>query len=157
MLWVCDNLFLFSHPGKRILFLPWGPHFRVSCVLCVLSCFSCVPSCVTPWTVAHQVPLSMEFSRQKLWSGLLCPPPRDLHDPGIEPASLMSPALTGGFFTASTTWEAPERSYIPQTPTYKLFSAFLSKSLSLSIFLWFCNQLDNGNYRRGSLRLKWIH
>ena len=34
------------------------------------------------------------------------PRPGDLHDPGIEPASLMSPALTGGFFTTSATWEA---------------------------------------------------
>ena len=39
----------------------------------------------TPWTVAHQAPLSMEFSRQKYWSGLPCPPPEDLPDPGIEP------------------------------------------------------------------------
>ena len=38
-----------------------------------------------------------EFSRQEYWSGLLCPPPRDLPNPGIKPAS---PALTGGFFTA---------------------------------------------------------
>ena len=59
----------------------------------------------TPWTVAHQAPLSMGLSRQEYWSGLPCPPPGDLPDPGIEPASLMSPALGGGFFTTSTTWE----------------------------------------------------
>ena len=47
----------------------------------------------------------MGFSRQKYWSGLPCPPSGDLPDPGIEPSSLMSPALTGGFFTTSTTWE----------------------------------------------------
>ena len=41
----------------------------------------------------------MEFSRQKSWSGLLFPTPRDLPDPGIEPMSLESPALVGGFFT----------------------------------------------------------
>ena len=52
-------------------------------------------SFVTPWTVAHQAPLSMEFSRQEYWSGLPCPPSGDLPDPGIE---LMSPALAGGFF-----------------------------------------------------------
>ena len=45
------------------------------------------------------------FSRQEYWSGFLCPPPRDLPDPGIEPVSLMSPALAGGFFTTSATWE----------------------------------------------------
>ena len=58
----------------------------------VLSCFSRVQLCVTLWTIAHQVPLSMGFSRQEYWSGLLCPPPGDLPSPGTEPASLISPA-----------------------------------------------------------------
>ena len=56
------------------------------------SCFSCVQLFETPWTVAHQAPLSMGFSRQAYWSGLLWPPPGDLPDPGIEPESLESPA-----------------------------------------------------------------
>ena len=55
--------------------------------------------CATPWTVAHQAPLSMGFSRQESWSGLPCPPPGDHPRPGTEPASLMSPALAGRFFT----------------------------------------------------------
>ena len=50
----------------------------------------------TPWTVACQAPLSMRFSKQEYWSGLPCPSPGDLPNPGIEPAS---PALAGGFFT----------------------------------------------------------
>ena len=45
----------------------------------------------------------MEFSRPEYWNGLLFPPPGD---PGIEPVSVESPALTGGFFTTSATWEA---------------------------------------------------
>ena len=49
----------------------------------------------------------MGFSRQEYWSGLLFPSLGDLPDPGIEPVSLISPALAGGFFTTSTTWEAP--------------------------------------------------
>ena len=48
------------------------------------------------------------FSRQEYWSGMPCPPPGDLPNPGIEPTSLMSPALAGGFFTTSATWEALE-------------------------------------------------
>ena len=48
----------------------------------------------------------MGFSRQEYWSGLPCSPPGDLPDPGIEPLSLLSPALAGGFLTASTLWEA---------------------------------------------------
>ena len=60
---------------------------------------------VAPWTVARQGPLSMGSSRQKHWSGLLCSPLEDLPDPGIEPMSLMSLALAGGFFTTGATWE----------------------------------------------------
>ena len=53
----------------------------------------------TPWTVARQVPLSMEFSRQEYWSGLPFPPPGDLPDAGNKPTFLASPALAGRFFT----------------------------------------------------------
>ena len=96
---------------------------------CMLSHFSRVQLFATLWTITHQVPLSMGFSRQEYWSGLPCPPPGDLPNPGIEPASLESPALAGrflagysswdcrsrtqlstiffSFFTTSTTWEAP--------------------------------------------------
>ena len=56
---------------------------------------------VTLWTVAHQAPLPMEFSRQEYWSGLPIPPPGDLPNPGIEPLSLMSPALADRLFTTS--------------------------------------------------------
>ena len=57
-------------------------------------------------TVAHKAPLSMKFSRQEYWSGWPCPPPGDLPHPGIEPTLLVSPALTGRFFTIRSTWEA---------------------------------------------------
>ena len=56
--------------------------------------------------VAHGAILPMGFSRQEHWSGMPCPPARDLPNPGIEPGSLTSPALAGGFFTTSATWEA---------------------------------------------------
>ena len=79
---------------------------------CLLSRFSCVWLFTTLWTVAQQAPLSMGFSRQKYSSGLPCPPPVDLPDAGIEPVSLMSLALAGGFFTTSTTWEAHIYVYI---------------------------------------------
>ena len=77
----------------------WGKSLRL-----ILRLSSCLAgsvhmggqSCLTPWTVAHQAPLSMEFSRQEYWSGLPCSPPGDLLYPGIEPAS---PALARGFFT----------------------------------------------------------
>ena len=47
----------------------------------------------------------MGFSKQEYWSGLPFSSPGDLPNPGIEPTSLLSPALAGGFFTTSTTWE----------------------------------------------------
>ena len=50
-------------------------------------------------TVAHQVPLPMEFSKQEYWRELLFSTPEDLLDPGIEPASFVSPAFAGRFFT----------------------------------------------------------
>ena len=65
--------------------------------------FSCVRLFETPWTVAHQPLLSTGFSRQEYWSGLPCHSPGDLPNPGIEPTSLMSPALAGRFFTTSAT------------------------------------------------------
>ena len=58
-------------------------------VLCAQS-LSCVRVFAMPWTVAHKAPLSMGFSRQEYWSGLPCPPPGGLPNPGIEPKS---PAL----------------------------------------------------------------
>ena len=68
-------------------------------MLCMLSHFSCVQLFATLWTIACQAPLSMGFSRQEYWSKLLFPPPRDLPNPEIQPASLTSPALAGRFFT----------------------------------------------------------
>ena len=77
---------------------------------CMLSHFSHVLLFVTLWTIAWQAALSMGFSRQEYWCGLPCPPPGDLPDPEMEPLSLISPALADGFFTTSTTWEAPRMS-----------------------------------------------
>ena len=82
----------------------------------MLSHFSPVQLFATPWTVAHQAPLSMGFSRQEYWSGLSCPPVEDLSDPGIEPASLMSPALSGKLFTTNATWEARVWAYSASSP-----------------------------------------
>ena len=64
----------------------------------MLNHFSHVQLFVTLWTVARQAPLSLRFSRQEYWSGVPGPPSGDLADPGIEPMSLMSPALAGGLF-----------------------------------------------------------
>ena len=76
-------------------------YIYVACLLSRVQLFA------TPWTVAHQVPLAMGFPRQEYWSGLPLPSPGDLPEAGIEPTSLVPPALAGRFFTTSATWEAP--------------------------------------------------
>ena len=73
--------------------------FINACCLVVSNSF------VIPWTVAHQAPLSVEFSRQEYWSGLPFSSPGDLPDPEIKPTSLKSRALAGGFFSTSYIWE----------------------------------------------------
>ena len=90
-----------QHPFKIKSLQKVGTEGTYACVLCHLSR---VQLFATRWTIACQAPLSMGFSRQEYWSGLPCPSPGDLPDPGIEPTSLRSPLLAGGFFTTSTTW-----------------------------------------------------
>ena len=67
--------------------------------VCMLSRFSHVPLCATAWTVAHQAPLSMGFSKQEHWSMLPCPISGDLPNPGIESESAASPVLADRLFT----------------------------------------------------------
>ena len=78
----------------------WESFYDMLCVhACMLSHFSHVRLFATPWTVAHQAPLTIGFSRQEYWSGFPCPPPEYLPDPGIKPMCLTSPVFAGGFFT----------------------------------------------------------
>ena len=95
---------------------------------CMLSCFSHVQLFVTLWTVAHQAPLSLEFSRQEHWSGLPLPPPGALPNLGKEPRPLLSPALVGGFFATSATWEAQLH---PKSPSI-IFMSVLQYCLMLN-------------------------
>ena len=83
-------------PSCTFLMVPHCPRLIITPCVCVCVCVcvcelvSWVRFFVTPWTVAHQAPLSMGFSRQEYWSGLPFPPPGDLPSPGIKP---QSPAL----------------------------------------------------------------
>ena len=94
--------------------------------LCVSLCLPLslcrVPPSVTPWTAARQAPLSMEFSRQGYWTGLSFPPPGDLTDSGIEPASL---GLSGRFLTTVPPGKRP----------YYTWSYFLSLCSSVTLSL----------------------
>ena len=73
--------------------------------ICILS-HSVMFDSATPWTVACQASLSVGFCRQEYWSGLSCPLAGDFPNLETELVLLMSPALAGGFFTISATWEA---------------------------------------------------
>ena len=108
--WQSNNTFLL-HPKllSQDLNLSVGiQRLGLSSCVCMLSCFSHVRLFATPWTVAHQAPLSMGFSRQEYWSRVGCHvllqgifPTQELN-----PTFLTSPALAGGFFTTSVTWQA---------------------------------------------------
>ena len=80
------------HPIKSTVVSVWH--------LCVCVC-PVMSNSATPWTVARQAALSMEFSRQEYWSGLPFPTPEDLPDPGIKPKSLASPSLAGRLFNTA--------------------------------------------------------
>ena len=124
------------HDGLRC-WHDWNLKFcliRAGLCMCMLSHFSHVWLCVTLWTVACQTPLS------KYWSGLPCPHPGDPPDTGIKPMSLMSPTLTGGFFTTSTTnvWVVVVQSlsnvWLFVTPWTATCQASLSFTISWNLF-----------------------
>ena len=93
-----------EYSGLIFFRMDWMDLFAVQGTL--KSHFSHVQFFSTLWTVAHQAPLSMGFSRQEYYSELPFPPPGDLPDPRIKPVSLMSPALASGLFTTRATLEA---------------------------------------------------
>ena len=101
----------FQHPQSRA----WQDAIFLS-VVCAYS-FSCVWLSTTLWTVAHQPPLSMGFSRQEYWSGLPCPPPGGLPNPGIKPSS---PSLQADY------WQ-PQRK--PSVPSQLTFSTIFVSSI----------------------------
>ena len=101
--------------------------------MCLLT-QSCLTA--TPWTAAHQVPLSVELFRQEYWSGLSFPTPGDLPDPGVRPMSLMSPALADRLVTTSATWEVPV--------IYRLNCVH-----RLCVAMWLCEYEHNPPYNSG--------
>ena len=76
-----------------IISLPGSSAVEQRVHACVLSHFSCVWQFATLWTIDQQSPLSVGFSKEEYWSGLPCPPPGDLPDPGVKPVCPETPAL----------------------------------------------------------------
>ena len=110
-----------------------------------------------PWTVAHQAPLSVGLPRQEYWSAVPLPSPRDLRDPGIEPTSLLSPALTDGFFTTTLSHLASHLNvlhltifayiYLPPNSHYLFLPHFLCIFLSGPYHMHRFAQAVNKYYR----------
>ena len=105
-------------PYLRRIFFSSALSLRV----CMLSCFSGVWLFAILWTVAHQPPLSIGFSRQEYWSGLPFPSPGDLSELEIELASPVSPALAGGFFTTEQTGKPQKWSMVESKSLWKFHS-----------------------------------
>ena len=98
------------------------------CVCVCVRAHACACSVVSDseplWTAAHQAPLPMEFSQREYWSGVLCPPPGDLPNPGIE---IVSPALAGGFFTTGPPgkpFDTPSHGKCHDLPCFASWSVF---------------------------------
>ena len=97
------NIFVLIYFGV-FCSIPWSMSVYLEHSLGCACCANPLQSCLSLWTLwigACQAPLSMGLTRQKYWSGLPCPSPGDLPNPGIEPVCLMAPALAGRFFTTS--------------------------------------------------------
>ena len=150
---ISHNFPLFPHTmWKRKLSLWRTAHVSSTIILvAILPYPSCVLSCVqlfvTPWTVAHQAPLSVEFSRQKYWTGLPFPSLVDFPDLGIKPTSLASSAMVGRFFITVL----PGKSYPSLGPSTLLEegSSFLNV---LSLFSWLQDSRTSGNSAARVLR-----
>ena len=122
---------------QNILFNIWPnsskyPYSRNTIHACALSRLWLF---VTLWIVAHQAPLSMKVLRQEYWSRLPFPPPEDHLDPGMETRSLVSPALTGGFFTTEP----------PGKPCIKKTLASYKSLIMVSCYLVLCSKNDIWN------------
>ena len=88
-------------------------------IVCAKSLQSC-PTLCDPMDCSLTASSVHRISRQEYWNGLPYPPPGDLLGPEIEPASLMSPALAGGFSTTSINWESERKLKVPQScPTLR--------------------------------------
>ena len=113
-----------TQPSSWVLL--WGKHFAFIlgfeigqpswCFPWLYHC--CVRLFVTPWTLAHQAPLFMEFSRQEYWSGLPCSSPGELPDPGIKSELL---TLQTDSLLSEPPGKPPQMNYLSSNPCLRVF------------------------------------
>ena len=129
----------------------WGHISRkIICFETTVLChFSHVWLFATLWTAACQAPLSMGFSQQGYWSGLPCPSAGDRLHPGIEPASLMSPAVAGGFFFLPLAPPGKPTTYLPYVKTNIIHFTNIYCVLTIASH---CSRNWGGNNWRHSLK-----
>ena len=100
----------------------------------------------------------MGLSRQEYWSELPGPPPGDLPNPGIQPASLKSPALAGGFFTTIATWEAPQVDLLRSTQCTVVGAATAGSVISTEVYMHsITGSLSHENQQDSVLRRHFKH
>ena len=110
----------------------------------------------TPWTVAHQAPLSMGFSRQEYWSRLPFPPPGDLPNPGAEPTSPVSPALqVGSLPTVPPGKSTKEDIQMAKKHIERCSIYFVIRELQIKIVITFHTQEDGYKNRKHMLVRIW--
>ena len=127
-----SSFFTIRYLILKLLLYAIKPNIYLCLCVCVYMLLSCVQLFATPWTVAFQAPLSMEYcSGQEYWSGLPFPTPEDLPNPRIKPASLVSPAFAGGFFTAMPLGNPI---YIPALNEKALWSYGVKMAVTLAIW-----------------------
>ena len=122
---LCPQIHVQRNSHKISFFFFFISEIRMSKCVCMRNR---VQLFVTPWTVVHQAPPSMEFSRQEDQSGLLFPSSGDLPDPGIKPAS---PALAGGVFIAEPPGNSRSKSLYKQSLPFGLLRCFLQADTAL--------------------------
>ena len=111
------NPFALRHPNYQIPFLLFVYERKGNAIGLLISKHESCPTHTTTWTVAHQAPLSMGFSRQEYWSGLSIPSPEDLPDPWIKP---WSPASTAGRFFYHLSHPGKPKTWGPPTSTHRM-------------------------------------
>ena len=142
LIYDCDSLRAKQNVKWLVKILTWQAK-------CVLGHFSLVQLIVIPWTVPRQAPLSIGFSRQEYWSGLPCPPPRGIPNPGIEPRS---PTLQAESLLSEPPGKPENTTVGSLSLLHGIFLTQESNPLLLCLLHWLADSLPLAPPAMGSLK-----